>query len=287
MNAMPNPATRSTRRAREPLPRRLRWGTALAVVVSFATIVGPWWVPHDPLEPNYRLLYASPSLTHPLGTDGLGRDVFARTLAGGRVSLVIALTATLLTAVIGSLAGLAAALLGGRWDVALVRAFDAILAFPGFLLVLLMVAALGGGTLQTIVALGVAGTPLYFRLVRGFAHSAQHLEHVQAARALGAGALRTAVHHVLPTFLGPLTVQLATTAAGFLLVEASLSYLGLGVSLPTPTWGNVLQDARALLSRQPWAALGPGLALGMATLSLQLIADGIRDALDPKRNGTW
>jgi len=277
----------SSQRHRRRPPSRLQWGLALATLVLFFTIVGPWLVPHDPLEPDYRALYAAPSLTHLLGTDGLGRDVLARTLAGGRVSLVIALTATCLTALLGTLAGLVAAQLGGRWDAALVRVFDALLAFPGFLLVLLVVAALGGGTVQTILALGVAGTPLYFRLVRGFARTARDLDHVQAARAIGAGPLRTSLRHVLPTFLGPLTVQLATTAAGFLLVEASLSYLGLGVSLPTPTWGNVLQDARALLMRQWWAALGPGLALGMATLSLQLIADGIRDALDPKRHGTW
>lgn len=259
-------------------PGRAKAGTLLAAIVLIATVAGPAWLPHDPLKPDYGALYAAPSLVHPLGTDGLGRDVLARTLAGGRVSLTIASLAALVALSLGGTAGLAAAEGGTRADAALVRAFDALLAFPGFLLVLLVVAATGGGVPQTILALGVAGSPLYFRLVRGFARSASTAEHVTAARALGAGSIRTAWKHVLPTFMGPLAVQVASTLATFLLVEASLSYLGLGVSLPTPTWGNVLQDARALLTRQPWAALGPGVVLGMATLSLQLLADGLRDA---------
>lgn len=279
--ATPRPAWLSPRAAWRlwtHAPARARAGSVLAALVLVVTLVGPTALPYDPLKPDYRATYAAPSLTHPLGTDGLGRDVLARTLAGGRVSLTIASLAALLAATLGGIAGLAAAEGGARVDAALVRGFDALLAFPGFLLVLLVVAATGGGVPQTILALGVAGSPLYFRLVRGFARSARTAEHVTAARALGAGPLRTAGKHILPTFAGPLAVQVASTLATFLLVEASLSYLGLGVSLPTPTWGNVLQDARALLTRQPWAALGPGLVLGMATLSLQLLADGLRDA---------
>ncbi|MFN2323998.1 MAG: ABC transporter permease [Trueperaceae bacterium] len=279
----PRPARLSPRAALRlwsRAPARAKAGTVLATLVLIVTLVGPASLPYDPLKPDYLATYAAPSLTHPLGTDGLGRDVLARTLAGGRVSLTIASLAALLALTLGGTAGLAAAEGGARTDATLVRAFDALLAFPGFLLVLLVVAATGGGVPQTILALGLAGSPLYFRLVRGFARSARTAEHVTAARALGAGALRTASRHVLPVFAGPLAVQVASTLATFLLVEASLSYLGLGVSLPTPTWGNVLQDARALLTRQPWAALGPGVVLGMATLSLQLLADGLRDAGD-------
>jgi peptide/nickel transport system permease protein len=261
-------------------PGRLRAGAMLAAVVLLVTLAGPTVLGHDPLDPDYTATYATPSASHPLGTDGLGRDVLSRALTGGRVSLSISVLATLLALVLGGLPGLVAAEGGRRVETLLVRAFDALLAFPGFLLVLLAVAALGGGASQTVLALGVAGSPLYFRLVRGFARSAREAEHVAAARALGASTSRTLARHVLPGFAGPLAVQAASTMATFLLVEASLSYLGLGVPLPTPTWGNVLQDARSLLVRQPWAAMGPGLLLACATLSLQLLADGARDLLD-------
>lgn len=259
---------------------RTTLGATLAIAILLATAFGPRLVPHDPLRPDYRDRFAAPSAEHWLGTDALGRDVFARALTGGRVSLVIAAAATALALAIGLVSGLAAAGLGGSLDVLLARAFDALLAFPGFLLVLLLVAALGGGAGQTVAALGVAGSPLFFRLTRAFARQELQRDYVAAAVALGSGRLRLLLRHVLPNFAGVLAVQAASTAAAFLLVEASLSYLGLGVPLPTPSWGNVLQDARAMLTRQPWAALGPGLVLAVATLAFQSLADGARDGLD-------
>jgi len=259
---------------------RASLGASLAIAILLATTIGPRLVPHDPLEPDYRDRFAPPSVDHWLGTDALGRDVFARALAGGRVSLVITGAATLLALSIGLLTGLAAAGAGGTLDVLLTRTFDALLAFPGFLLVLLLVAALGGGVAQTVAALGVAGSPLFFRLTRAFTRQELGRDYVAAGTALGAGRLRLLLRHVLPNFVGVLIVQAASTAAAFLLVEASLSYLGLGVPLPTPSWGNVLQDARAMLTRQPWAALGPGLVLAAATLAFQSLADGARDGLD-------
>lgn len=267
------------------MPGRLRLGLILVLVVLVATLAGPELSPFDPLDPDYTARYATASEAHWLGTDGLGRDVLTRSLAGGRVSLTIAGVATVLATLVGGLAGLVAAAARGAADTALVRLFDALLAFPGFLLVLLAVVALGGGIAQTVAALGLAGSPLFFRLVRGFTRSALEADHVAAARALGAGRARVLTRHALPQFLGPLLVQAASTMASFLLVEASLSYLGLGVPLPTPSWGNVLQDARSLLLRQPWAAVGPGLLLAAAALSLQLSADGARDLLDRRRAG--
>ncbi len=259
---------------------RLRLGLALAVLITGSALVGPLLVPHDPIRPDYTVRYAGPSREHVLGTDGLGRDVLARALAGGRVSLAIGLGATALTVVLGLAAGLVAAGSRGTADVVLTRAFDALLAFPGFLLVLLLVAILGGGVWQTVLALGVAGSPLYFRLVRSYARSELSRDYVLAGVALGASRSRLLLRHALPNFVGVLAVQAASTAAAFLLVEASLSYLGLGVPLPTPSWGNVLQDARAYLTRQPWAAVGPGLVLAIAALALQFLSDGLRDRLD-------
>ncbi|MFA5551363.1 MAG: ABC transporter permease [Trueperaceae bacterium] len=255
-------------------------GLALFVLVAGSAVLAMWLSPHDPLAPNYRNLYAGVSGEHPLGTDGLGRDVLSRSLAGGRVSLTIALAATALTMALGGVLGLLAAGIGGLTDTVLSRFFDALLAFPGFLLILLVVAILGGGSLQTVLAMGVAGSPIYFRLTRAFARAELKSEYVTAARALGATRVRQLWRHAVPNFLGSLAVQGASTAATFLLVEASLSYLGLGVPLPTPSWGNVLQDARSYLTRQPWAAVGPGLFLAAASLSFQFLSDGLRDLLD-------
>jgi peptide/nickel transport system permease protein len=259
---------------------RTRIGIVLFVLVAASAIFAPQLGRYDPLEPDYRARYAPVSAEHPLGTDGLGRDVLARSLAGGRVSLMIALSATLITILVGGTLGVVAAGVGGTLDTVLSRLFDALLAFPGFLLILLVVAILGGGAAQTMMAMGVAGSPIYFRLARAYTRSELRSEYVLAARALGAARGRQLVRHALPNFAGSILVQAASTAATFLLVEASLSYLGLGVALPTPSWGNVLQDARSYLTRQPWAAVGPGLFLAAASLSFQFLSDGLRDNLD-------
>lgn len=263
---------------------RTRLGLLLFGLIGLAILLGPALVPHDPIKPNYRALYSAPSPQHWLGTDGLGRDVFSRSLSGGRISLAVAITGTALAVVSGLLFGVIAADVGGAVETTLVRLFDAILAFPGFLLVLLAVVILGGGVTQTMLALGLAGSPLYFRLSRAYALKGLTAEYVVAGAALGATRQRLVLHHVIPNFVGPLLVQAGSTAATFLLVEASLSYLGLGVPLPTPSWGNVLQDARSYLTRQPWAAIGPGIFLALATLSLQLLSDGLRDGFD-RRSG--
>lgn len=258
----------------------LGWGSLLLALVAALALLGPLLWPQDPLRQDYRALYAAPSLQHPLGTDALGRDVFARALAGGRVSMAIGFSAALLTAFLGLALGAVAAGVGGLVDLLLTRLFDALLAFPNFLLILLTVTVLGGGIAPTLLALAVAGSPLYYRLVRGYARRELAADYVHAAAALGAKRWRLVLRHALPNFAGPLLVQLAGTMAGFLLAEASLSYLGLGVALPTPSWGNVLSDARAALLRQPWAAVGPGLFLAACTLGLQLLANGLRDRLD-------
>ncbi len=262
---------------------RLRIGVVLGLLVVASAALAPLLTPYDPIAPDYTEIYASPSLAHPLGTDGLGRDVLARSLAGGRVSLLVSLSATLLACAVGVAVGITSAGLGGAADTALVRVFDAVLAFPGFLLVLLVVTILGGGEAQTVLAMGVAGAPLYFRIARSFTRSELRTDYVLAGEALGATRTRLLWRHALPNFAGALWVQAASTAATFLLVEASLSYLGLGVPLPTPSWGNVLQDARSYLTRQPWAALGPGIFLAAASLAFQFISDGLHDRLDRRR----
>lgn len=260
--------------------KRLTLGLVLGALVVLSAALAPLLTPYDPIKPDYRARYVPPGEAHLLGTDGLGRDVLSRSLAGGRVSLVIALSATALSFALGLGLGSVAATVGGIVDTVLTRAFDALLAFPGFLLVLLVVTILGGGADRTVLALGTAGAPLYFRLTRAFARKEMVSDYVAAGRALGARRARLLYRHALPNFLGGLLVQAASTAATFLLVEASLSYLGLGVALPTPSWGNVLQDARSYLTRQPWAAIGPGVFLAAASLAFQFVSDGLRDRLD-------
>ncbi len=263
--------------------KRLPWlGIGVLLLLLLASLLGPEIWPQDPLKQNYGKLYAPPSAENPLGTDNLGRDVFARVLLGGRVSLTIAFSATLGALLLGLITGLLAGGRGNWLDVVLTRLSDALLAFPGFLLVLLVVVILGNGSIQTIAALSVGGTPVFFRLTRGYARSILGSEFVTAAVALGARQRRILPVHVLPNLIGALIVQASSVAAVFLLTEASLSFLGLGISPPTPTWGNVLQDARALLTRQPWAAVGPGLVLGATALGLQLVSDGLRDRFDPR-----
>jgi peptide/nickel transport system permease protein len=263
--------------------RNFPWsGTILLTLMLLAALLGPLLWPQDPLKQNYALRYATPSLEHPLGTDGLGRDVVARVLLGGRVSLGIALSATAIALLLGMTTGLLAGGRGSALDIILTRLSDTLLAFPGFLLVLLVVVILGNGATQTVLALALGGTPTFFRLARGYTRSILGSEYVTSAVALGATRRRILPRHVLPNLFGPLLVQAASVAAAFLLVEASLSFLGLGVPPPTPTWGSVLQDARSFLLRQPWAALGPGLVLGATALGLQLVSDGLRDRFDPR-----
>ena len=254
--------------------------TAVALLLVLLSLVGPWLLPYDALQPDYANTYAPASAAHLLGTDALGRDVLTRTLAGGRTSLTVGLLATALAAVLGGTLGVLAQV-GPRWlDAVLGRAFDALLAFPGFLLVLLVAVALGGGPLPLVAAMGVAGAPSMFRLARGLARTAARLAHVEAARALGARSLRVWVRHALPGMLAPLAVQAGSLFSTFLLVEATLSYLGVGIALPQPSWGNVLQDARGLLLRQPWAAVGPGAVLLAAAWSVQALADGWQERDD-------
>jgi peptide/nickel transport system permease protein len=263
--------------------RNFPWsGTILLTLMLLAALLGPLLWPQDPLKQNYALRYATPSLEHPLGTDGLGRDVVARVLLGGRVSLGIALSATAIALLLGMTTGLLAGGRGSVLDIILTRLSDPLLAFPGFLLVLLVVVILGNGATQTVLALALGGTPTFFRLARRYTRSILGSEYVTSAVALGATRRRILPRHVLPNLFGPLLVQAASVAAAFLLVEASLSFLGLGVPPPTPTWGSVLQDARSFLLRQPWAALGPGLVLGATALGLQLVSDGLRDRFDPR-----
>lgn len=272
----------------EPPARRRRLnppllaGAALTTLIVLLSLLAPALTPFDPaaLDPTGRL--APPGPVHRLGTDRLGRDVASRVLYGGRVALAVGAVAVLLGAGAGVPIGLLAGYKGGRLDAVLMRAMDGLLAFPALLLAITVIAALGPGHLQAMLAIGVVLIPVFARLARAQALAIRHHEYVVAAGAMGARDLAIVRRHIVPNIAGPLLIQVTVAFSGAVLAEASLSYLGLGTQPPTPSWGGMLQEARDVLYIAPWMAIWPGLAIAVAVLGLNLMGDGIRDRLDPR-----
>lgn len=223
---------------------------------------------------------AAPELAHPFGRDKLGRDVFARTLAGARVSLAVALAAVAASVAVGTAVGATAGFVGGAVDLVLMRLVDVLLAFPGLLLAIALAGALGPGIGNVILALSVIGWTGYARLVRGEVQRIRRREHVQAAFALGLAPRLVLARHVLPLVAAPLAVQAAFGAASAVVAEASLSFLGIGIQPPSPSWGSMLAEARNFVIEAPHLVIAPGLAITALVLALQLLGDALRDALD-------
>ncbi len=238
--------------------------------------------PYDPLEQDLYRRLGSPSLTHPFGTDDLGRDILSRVIFGSRISLRIGVVAVLIALVVGTTIGLVAGYFGGLLDQALMRAMDLMLAFPSILLAIGIVAVLGPGLENAMLAVGIVAIPQYARLVRASALSVREKDYVQAVRALGAGDLRILTFAVLPNCVAPLIVQATLGLATAILDAAGLSFLGLGAQPPTPEWGAMLSDGRELILSAPWVLTFPGLAIFLTVLAFNLLGDGLRDALDPR-----
>lgn len=259
--------------------------TAFAAIIVFVLVgvFAPWLAP---LDPNAQDLAArlQPPLTggHLFGTDLLGRDVLSRLLYGSRVSLVIGFTAVALSGVLGVTLGLVSGYFGGRTDTVLMRIVDAWLAFPFLLLAIAIVAVLGPGLRNLVIALVVTGWVVYARLVRGETLSLREREFVLSARGLGVSHVAVMAGHILPNVLAPVLV-VATLELGVVIVtEASLSFLGLGVEASRPTWGGMLADGRAYVARAWWLATLPGIAILAVVLAVNVLGDGLRDALDPR-----
>ena len=255
-------------------------GAAIIGVTAFGAIAGPWLTPHDP---NVQLLaqrLAGPSWTHPLGLDELGRDILARLLMGARVSLFVGLSVVSISALVGIALGSVAGYAGGRIDNALGRVMDVLLAFPGILLAIALVAVLGPSLTNVVLALVVIGWVGYARLVRGQVLKIRELEYVQAARALGAPVSRVLVRHVIPAAMPAVIVQATIGMAGSIIAEASLSFLGLGVQPPTPSWGTMLDAGRAHLFDAPHLTVFPGVAIALLVLGFNFVGDGLRDHID-------
>ena len=260
----------------------IRAGALLVVVIIGGAIVAPWLVPFDPATQQLALRLEGPSVRHWFGLDELGRDIFSRVLLGARVSLFVGVVVVGVSALLGMAIGSVAGYFGGRIDQAISRLMDVLLAFPGLLLAIALVAVLGPSLANVVLALTVIGWVGYARLVRGQVLRAREFEYVVAARALGASTWRTLTRHVLPTALPAVTVQATLGMATAILSEASLSFLGLGVQPPTPSWGTMINGGRSHLLDAPHLTVFPGVFLALVVLGFNFLGDGLRDRLDPK-----
>ena len=254
-------------------------GALMVSLLLLLAAVGPHLAAADPLAIDLRHALAAPSRAHPLGCDALGRDLLARTLWGARISMGIAAAVVGASLVVGSLVGGVAAMAGGRIDELLMRCVDVLLAFPGILLAIALAAILGPGLLDLVIALAAMGWTGYARLVRGEILSLRERDYVQAARSLGASPLRLLFVHLLPGVASPLAVQASFGLGGIIIAEAALSFLGLGIPPPQPTWGGMLDEGRAFLLVAPHLTTVPGLAIGLSVLGFNFLGDGLAQLL--------
>ena len=259
-------------------------GGVLAAVVSVA-LLAPVLATHDPIANNLAERLRPPSRAHLFGTDDFGRDVWSRVVWGARVSLVVALIVVGVAAVGGAGVGVVSGYSGGRLDLVTMRVVDMMLAFPALLLALAVMAGLGSSLLNVIVAVAVAFLPRFARVQRAVTLTVREREFVLAAVALGSTHRRVLTRHVIPNCLAPVLVMMTVSAADAILVESSLSFLGLGVQPPAPTWGAVISDGRSFLQNAPWISGLSGAAIMITVLGLNLLGDGLRDVLDPTLRG--
>ncbi|KRQ02950.1 peptide/nickel transport system permease protein [Bradyrhizobium sp. USDA 4503] len=275
-----SPARRAWRR----LIRRKGAVLGLTVIALFIllAVFAPLIVPYDPVATSWSLVRKAPSAQHWLGTDELGRDVFARVVFGARASLLAGVISVGIALAVGVPLGLVAGYRGGFIDALISRITDAMLACPFLILAIALAAFLGPSLSNAMIAIGVSATPIFIRLTRGQVMSVKVEDYVEAARAMGNPRWRIALVHILPNILPALLVQATLSIAAAIIAEAALSFLGLGQQPPAPSWGSMLNAAQRFLTSAPWMAVWPGLAIFLVVLSFNLVGDGLRDALDPK-----
>ncbi len=257
-----------------------RIGVGLLALLAFSALLAPVLAPYDPLRQSLDHDLIAHSFEHPLGTDKLGRDILSRTMYGGRISLMVGISTVVLSLAIGLLLGSVSGYFGGWIDHALMRLVDILMAFPGILLAIAFTAVLGPGLDHVILALCLIGWTGYARLVRGEILSLREREFIQAARALGCPPKRIILRHLLPNLIPPLVIQATFGLAAAIVAEGSLSFLGLGVEPPTPSWGARLNDGRQFLLVAPHLTTYPGLALMLTVLALNLVGDALQDRLN-------
>ncbi len=257
-----------------------------AIILAFFTVVAvlaPWIAPYEPDISDFNAPLNSPTLKHPMGTDDLGRDILSRVMHGARVSLMVAVLAIAIASTVGVMAGLAAGYFG-RWvDTLIMRLADALMAMPGLVLVVFMVGVLGPSLRNAMLAISILYLAPFARIVRVNTLSIREQEYVQAARAVGSGNLRIMLTAVLPNTLSPIIVMMSLSAGIAILIESGLSFLGLGIQPPQPSWGGMLAQGREFITLSWWMTTFPGLIIFLTVLSLNFIGDGLREALDPKQ----
>jgi ABC-type dipeptide/oligopeptide/nickel transport system permease subunit len=250
---------------------------AIVLVAVFAPVVATY----DPNEPDLKNKLSGPTGQHWLGTDQLGRDVFSRIVWGARVSLKVGIVAVGIAFMLGTGIGMFGAYFGKWSDEISMRGVDIMLSFPMILLSILIIAFFGSSLINVMLAIGISLSPRFARLARGLTLSVKELEYIEAARAMGAGKLRICIRHVFPNILTPLMVTATLYVSTAILIESSLSYMGLGVQPPDPTWGSIINEGRQVIRIMPWISIFAGLAITITILSLNILGDALRDILDP------
>jgi ABC-type dipeptide/oligopeptide/nickel transport system permease subunit len=258
------------------------FGAILISIYLITALLAPILFPGNPSAPNLMKSLERPSLEHPLGTDELGRSILGRIIYGSRVSLMISIGVVFVGLLVGVPLGLISGYYGGKVDFGIQRVTDTLLAFPGFLLALALVAVLGVGLKNTIISVGISMVPIYIRLVRGCTLSVREQTYVEAARAMGTRDVTILIRHILSNVMAPITIQTSLGMGTAILFAAGLGFLGVGVQPPTPEWGTMLGSGRAYLFNAPHVATFPGIAIFFAVLGFNLSGDGLRDILDPR-----
>ncbi len=257
-------------------------GLIIVLVMFLLAILAPWIMPYDYAKMDMANRFQGPSLAHICGTDDMGRDIFSRLLYGSRASLSMGFLSVLISTVIGMLIGSIVGYFGGMVDTIIMRFVDILQAIPGILLAIAISACLGSGFVNTIIALSIGGIPMTVRLLRGSIMGVRKMEYLEAAHTINCSVPRTIIKHILPNSISPIIVSVTMGIGNTILMAASLSYIGLGVQPPTPEWGAMLSASRTYMRDYPHMVLFPGIAIALVVLSLNMLGDGLRDALDPK-----
>lgn len=259
-------------------------GLCVLILEILLVVLLPMVLPLDPYTSDVAAFGADPSVLHPLGTDEIGRDLLARLIYGGRVSLAVGILSTAISVAVGVPLGLAAGYFRGILETVVMRCADIFMSFPSIILILVLVSVVGPSVFTVTLVIGVLGWPQFARLIYGNVLSVREKDYVESARAVGEKSFRTVTKYILPNTFAPILIALTFGTANAIIMESSLSFLGMGVQAPMASWGNILYDAQsiAVLSQRPWLWVPPGVALVITVLSINFFGDGIRDALDTK-----
>jgi ABC-type dipeptide/oligopeptide/nickel transport system permease subunit len=259
-----------------------RWGLLGVIIIVVMAITASVVAPYDPVQVETKMKFTAPCLQYLLGTDFLGRDIFSRILYGARVSIFVGLISVSIGASFGFVIGIISGYLGGKPDNVIMRCMDVLFAFPSILLALVIVSVLGSNIQNTMIAIGIVFIPVFTRTVRASVISVKGMDYVQNARTVGVRPVWVVIRHIIPNTWSPFLVQITLSLSSAILTESTLSFLGLGIQPPNPSWGSMLSDSRSYMELAPWTAIFPALFIIFTILSFNILGDSLRDVLDPK-----